>query len=208
MYRISFPKRVASTVAVGGILLLSQLGGPSAVGATGSITKTATGCGYAASIVTSTDLTLARPSVAAGEGNTARVRVSSGAAVPKGTVRLHVSGHAPTTVTLSGGTASMAMPVDLRAGRTHSVTAHYNGQGCYRPSSDATSVTVESGGGQAPPAGPPNTSNVVLGVEAAGGVLPGAGADEHAGIFALVGATLLGAGGVTLVVFARRRKQP
>ncbi len=200
MNRSIFPKRVASTVAVGGILLLSQLGGPSAVGATGSITKASTDCGYAASIVTSTNLTLARPRVEAGEDNTARVSVSSGTAVPKGTVSLHVSGHAPTTVTLSGGSASVAMPVDLRAGRTHNVTAHYNGQGCYQPSSDATSVTVGSGGGQAPPAAPPNTSNVVLG-------LPGTGADEHAGIFALVGATLLGAGGVTLVVFARRRKQ-
>ena len=202
MNRSIFPKRVASTVAVGGILLLSQLGGPSAVGATGSITNASTDCGYAASIVTSTNLTLARPRVAAGEDNTARVSVSSGTAVPEGTVSLHVSGHAPTTVTLSGGSASVAMPADLRAGRTHNVTAHYNGQGCYQPSSDATSVTVE----KTPPAAPPNTSNVVLGVEAGGG-LPGTGADEHAGMFALVGATLLGAGGVTLVVFARRRKQ-
>ncbi len=112
----------ASTIALGAV-------GPAAA---------ATVCGpagYAAPIATTTSLTLSRSVQQAGSTNVAKIRVSSGAGTPSGTVQLSVSDGSSYTLPLNGGgIAQQALPRTLRPSKTYTVTASYDGQGTCRPS--------------------------------------------------------------------------
>ena len=121
----------ASTIALGAV-------GPAAA---------ATVCGpagYAAPIATTTSLTLSRSVQQAGSTNVAKVRVSSGAGTPSGTVHLSVSDGSTYTLSLNGGgLAQQALPRTLRPSKTYTVTASYDGQGTCRPSGPVSKyVTV------------------------------------------------------------------
>ncbi len=86
--------------------------------------------GYAAPIATTTDLSLSRTVGEYGSVNNAKVRVSSGAGTPSGSVRISVGGSASYTVSLNGnGVAQQKLPRNLPAGSTYKVTASYAGQG-------------------------------------------------------------------------------
>lgn len=188
-------------------------------------------CGYAADVITATDLTLDRTSIAPGETTTARVTVTSGAGVPPGTVTFQVTGHAASTVGLSAGAASYTIPSDLVAG-TYTVTASYPGAPCYLPSSDSASLQVIAPAAPPPAPGPvapppaqppapqppepaPTEAVPPPEIPPAGGVaprpaptqglLPSVGADSSVTWYGLAGLGLLGAGGISLLVHRRRR---
>ena len=205
MSKSSSPVRTATAFAAGGVFALGGI-----VGMTPATAASGGGggeCGYAASVVTSTQLTLDRTRVQVGQSNTAHATVSAGSGTPTGTVTFRVAGHAA-TVELSGTSASYSMPTDLRAGRTYEVTARYNGAKCFRPSSDTASVAVESqavapspgpggpggGGGPVPPAAAPMV----------GAHLPSVGSDEGLLLYGAGGLVLLGAGGIVLGRHRRR----
>lgn len=219
-------KNVVGALAVGGVLAVSQFASPAVVTSSPAIAERA----YPASVVTNTDLTLDRTTVRPGQRNTARVTVSSDDGTPQGTVTFRVSGHDPQTVTLVNGKASYDMPTDLKAGRTYTVTATYNGNKVYKKSSDSENVTVEekgkdevkgregererdgngngsagSGSGDSGSSG--EAGDEVKGVEAerdASGDLPATGSDENTQLYALGGLALLLAGGASLLIWRRR----
>lgn len=86
--------------------------------------------GYAAPIATTTGLSLARTVVQYGSVDVATVTVSSGAGTPSGTVHLGVSNGASYRLTLDRhGAARHALPRELPAQRTYTVTASYDGSG-------------------------------------------------------------------------------
>lgn len=86
--------------------------------------------GYAAPIATATGLSLARTVVQYGSVDVATVTVSSGAGTPSGTVHLGVSNGASYRLTLDRhGAARHALPRELPAQRTYTVTASYDGSG-------------------------------------------------------------------------------
>lgn len=223
MFRNTILKPLLSAIAVGGVLAVAQVSGPGLVTASPAITTVAD---YPAGVVTNTDLQLDKSRVAAGESNTARVTVSSGAGAPKGTVTFKVGGHQKTVVLSSSGTASYTMPIDLQAGRTYKVTASFNGGGAWRPSSDSAYVTVAgkrggksnskgahaAGGSSSNGSGSaghgkgraaPTTGGGTVAGEQTGG-LPLVGSDASTTIYGLGGLVLLGAGGFVLVMHRRR----
>lgn len=180
---------------------------------------------YPASVVTNTELRLEKNRVRPGESNTAWVQVTSDAGTPRGNVTFKVSGHKAKTVRLEGGTASYSMPTDLKAGKTYKVTARYNGKRIWRPSKDTEYVEVRKtsdevagaeggrdnsrdGSGAGTNNGSANrsapTQGEVQGAEAEG-ALPSVGSDASTTLAALLGAGLLVAGGVALVMHRRRR---
>jgi hypothetical protein len=97
--------------------------------------------GYPASVITTTGLSLSRSIGTYGDRNTARIRVASGVGAPDGRVTISGSGFSY-ALTLHGGRASHALPLNLPGGATYRVTARYAGQGCFRPSSASKSYTV------------------------------------------------------------------
>jgi len=206
MFRNLLTKRIATAVAVGAVLALTQLSAPGVVTTSPAIELTAA-CSYAARTTTSTDLTLDKSFVEAGESNSASVTVSSDAGTPQGTVTFRIPGHLNETVTLASGQASQALPTDLRAGRTYQVRARYNGDNtgpdCYRKSGDSTHFRVEGNGGG------------ISGEEGSGGpgqpgtgagVLGDTGAAENTELYGLLGLGLVGLGGLGLVINRRRAR--
>lgn len=179
----------------------------------------APGCTYAAKRPTSTNLRIADHVVRRGQHDSASISVRSGAGTPHGKVRLHVSGVATYTLTLSNGTARHWLPTHVKPRRYH-VTAHYAGTKCYRPSTDHGSYVVkprrgqvlgeegsrprgDKGGAAGNGGGPKQPGASVLGVEAtrnAGAALPATGAAGTTELLGLLGAGLVvtGAGAVAL----------
>jgi LPXTG-motif cell wall-anchored protein len=215
--------RVIATLAVLGVAGVAQLVGPGAMAAPPAGGH-AVAAPYPASVVTNTDLRLAKKRVRPGERNTARVRVTSDAGTPQGTVTFRVSGHAAKTVRLVQGRASYSMPRDLKAGKTYRVTARYNGKRIWKPSKDTEYVKVRKargevagsegerdesrdGSGSGTDDGSANrsapTQGEVQGAEAEG-ALPNVGSDTSTTVAALLGLGLLAAGGLALVMRRRR----
>ncbi len=145
MSRRSMARFAVSLMGAGGLIGLQLLGVGAAAG------DDRAGCGYVADVVTATDLTLDRTTLAPGQTTTARATVTSGAGVPPGSVTFQVTGHAASTVTLSAGHATYPIPTDLVTGG-YSVTATYPGAPCYLPSSDSASLQIRD---VAPAAVPP-----------------------------------------------------
>ncbi len=181
--------RFAGVVVGAGALFGLQLVGAGVAGASGS--DDGSECGYAADIVTATDLTIDRTSIAPGQTTQAHVTVTSGAGVPPGSVDFQVDDREASTVALTAGSAAFTIPADLVPG-TYTVTATYLAPVCWLPSSDAATLHV------VPPTQPQPEPAAVLPLPAtgAGGAVTGA---------ALTGLVLLGAGGTILLVRRRRR---
>lgn len=211
----SFARSTIALLGAGGVIGLQFLGVGAAVG------DDEVDCGYAADVVTATDLTLDRTAISPGETTTARVAVTSGAGVPPGTVTFQVTGRTASTVGLSAGAATYTIPSDLVAG-TYTVTATYPGAPCFLPSSDSASLQVNevaptAGPGPVAPPQPPDvapTQGVAPAPPArpaptqvlpAEGFLPSVGADSSVTWYGLAGLALLGAGGISLLVHRRRR---
>jgi len=202
-------KKTVAALAIGGGLALTQLSAPGAVTAGAVLAPVSE---YPASVVTDTEVSLEKSTVAPGESNTAYASVSADAGTPQGRVTFKVSGHQKESVPLVDGEASYEMPTDLRAGRTYRVMARYNGKAVYRPSHDATHVTVTEDGQVAGEEGErsdsggsanrPATGGDVLGEQT--GVLPNVGSDAATTVVALGGLGLLAAGAAALVMRRRR----
>lgn len=204
-------KNIVAMLAVGGVLAVTQLSVP---GLTATMPVDNHG-DYPPPIATTTDLTLEKSVVEPGEANTARATVTAEKGEkPQGTVTFKVAGHQPRTVPLVNGTATYQMPTDLKAGRTYKVTARYNGQGVWKPSSDTAYVTVSDdsvageegsrdGEGSANRPGTGGNGEV-QGVDESAGALPSVGSEENTLLYTLLGLGLLGAGAVTLLMLRRR----
>ena len=150
-----------------------------------------------------------------GESNTARATVTAEKGKkPQGTVTFKVAGHPSSTVPLVNGTATYEMPTDLKAGKTYKVTARYNEQGVWKPSSDSAYVTVTDdtvageegsrdgeGGANRPGTG---GDGEIQGVDESAGALPSVGSEENTLLYTLLGLGLLGAGAATLLMLRRR----
>lgn len=205
-------KNFVAMLAVGGVLAVTQFGMPGL--ATAASPSMAPG-DYPASVATTTDLTLEKSMVDPGESNTARARVTAEKGKkPQGTVTFKVAGHPSSTVPLVNGTATYEMPTDLKAGRTYKVTARYNAQGVWKPSSDSAYVTVTDdtvageegsrdgeGGANRPGTG---GDGEIQGVDESAGALPSVGSEENTLLYTLLGLGLLGAGAFTLLMLRRR----
>lgn len=214
------PSRAFAALLVGGTLAATQLVGPtSTVTASPDITRVAE---YPAKIQTTTDLTLNKRAVRRGQPIVARVKVRSGVGTPKGTVTIKLAGRS-WTVKLRDGRATKSLPTrNLRANRTYTVRASYNGTDRFKKSNDADYFTVKkrskgrgevagvdesrgddnNGAGAADNDGA-NRPPAVAGAEAdAAAGLGDTGADTNLGLYGLIGLGLLGAGGLTIV--ARR----
>lgn len=74
--------RAAAALAAGGVFTLSGM--PGMTSATAAPGGGGDDCGYAASVVTTTRLTLDRVRVEAGQSNTAHAEVSAGSGTPTG----------------------------------------------------------------------------------------------------------------------------
>ena len=219
MSRKTTARALAALVGVVGVLGLQMV----SVGAAADEEST---CGYAAEIVTATDLTLDRSSISPGQTTTARVTVTSGVGVPPGDVSFQVTGRAASAAALTAGAAAYAIPADLAVG-SYTVTATYVPPVCWLPSSDSASLQVVAPGvappspettpptvapeeqeaeepeilgvgGGAPPAPPARPAPIA-------GFLPSTGADATLTWFGLAGLGLLGAGGATLLTRRLRR---
>jgi hypothetical protein len=102
---------------------------------------------YPASVATTTSVNLVRNVGEYGDSNTVTVRVRSDAGVPDGRVNLRISdGGGFYALDLNGGVARRSLPDDLDARTTYTVTATYQGEGCYAGSSDSASYTVQRAG--------------------------------------------------------------
>jgi hypothetical protein len=218
MFHKLIPGRALAALLVGGTLAVTQLVGPTTVTSAPDLRRVAD---YPAKIQTTTDVTLNKRAVRRGQPILARVKVRSGVGTPKGTVTIKLAGRS-WTVKLRDGRATKSLPTrNLRANRTYTVRAVYNGTDRFKKSNDADYFTVkkrknrrgqvagveesrgnDNGAGAADNDGA-NRPPAVAGVESdAAAGLGDTGAGSNLGLYGLVGLGLLGAGGLTIV--ARR----
>jgi hypothetical protein len=117
---------VAGTAAAGLALV------PSAVTVAPQFVNVA--CPYPDTVTTSTSVSLAVVAAPYGASNRATVRVTSGAADPKGRVRISVQGVKTVVKTVRGGRAGVALPRTLDAQETYTVRARFLGDCEFRGS--------------------------------------------------------------------------